>query len=138
MATSSTYLHFQGNAAEAFNTYKEVFGGEFERIMKYSDSPTQDDHATSNPDWIMHVTLNTNYGLTLQGSDRPTTFGPVNMGDAFFINLNVDTAADAKKIYEGLSKGGNVFMPLEKTFWAELFGMFADKYGVQWMINYNG
>ncbi len=138
MATFSPYLHFQGNAAEAFNTYKEVFGGEFEILMKYTDSPVQDQHATSNPDWIMHVTLKTSIGLTIQGSDRPEAFGNVNKGDAFFINLMVDSADEARKIYEGLSKDGNVFMPLEKTFWAELYGMFADKYGVQWMINYNG
>ncbi len=138
MATFSPYLHFQGNAAEAFNTYKEVFGGEFEILMKYTESPVQDQHATSNPDWIMHVTLKTPMGLTIQGSDRPEAFGPVNRGDAFFVNVMVDSADEARKIYEGLSKDGNVFMPLEKTFWAELYGMFADKYGVQWMINYNG
>jgi PhnB protein len=140
MATFSSYLHFAGNAEEAFNHYQSVLGGNFEMKMQYKDAPPseQNDHTKSNPDWIMHITLKTNIGLCIQGSDRPTAFGPVNKGDAFFINLTLDSAEDAKRIYAGLSNGGNVFMPLEKTFWAELFGMFADKYGVQWMINFNG
>lgn len=138
MAIFSPYLHFQGNAADAFNMYKKVLGGDFQMMMQYTDSPVQDQHATSNPDWIMHITLKTAIGLTIQGSDRPEAFGAVNKGDAFFINLTVDSEDDAKRIYEGLSKDGNIFMPLEKTFWATLFAMFADKYGVQWMINYNG
>lgn len=138
MATFNPYLHYQGEAQEAFDLYKSVFGGEFEMRMQYKDGPDQNDHTKSNPDWIMHIALKTDNGLYIQGSDRPTLYGPVNRGDGFFINLNVDSAEQARKIYEGLSKGGNISMPLEKTFWAELFAMFSDKYGVQWMINFNG
>ncbi|MBS1773812.1 MAG: VOC family protein [Bacteroidetes bacterium] len=140
MATFNPYLHYQGNAQEAFDLYKSVFGGEFEMRMQYKDAPpeAQNEHTKSNPDWIMHMALKTDIGLTIQGSDRPTAYGPVSKGDGFFINLNVDSVEQAKTIYEGLSKGGHVFMPLEKAFWAELFAMFSDKFGVQWMINFNG
>ncbi len=140
MATFSPYLHFEGNAQDAFDLYRSVFGGEFEMRMQYKDAPPpmQNDITKASADWIMHIALKTNLGLTIQGSDRPTAYGPVRRGDGFFINLTVDSAEDAKKIYAGLSEGGKIEMPLEKTFWAELFAMFADKYGVQWMINFNG
>lgn len=140
MATFSPYLHFQGDAQEAFNLYKSVFGGTFDMMMQYKDAPPegQNPQTEANPDWIMHIALKTDMGLTIQGSDRPIAYGPVNKGDGFYINLTVDNADEAVKIYNGLSNGGNIMMPLEKTFWAELFGMFADKYGVQWMINFNG
>lgn len=87
---------------------------------------------------IAHVTLPLG-DTNLMGSDVLEAFGPaVSMGNNFSITLAPDSADEAEKVFKGLSEGGKVLMPLQKEFWAEKYGMCVDKFGVQWMINYEG
>lgn len=136
MAAVNPYLNFSGNTEEAFNFYRSVFGTEFQHIMRFKDIPEEVPSPENNPDKIMHIALPIGNGTTILGSDRPDIFGPMHQGDNFHISISAETEEEAAKLFNGLSQGGSVTMPLEKAFWGSLFGMFIDKYGVQWMINY--
>src|ERR1043165_1961578 len=139
MATINPYLNFNGNCEEAFNFYKSIFGGEFATVMRFKDTPpnVQMPKDPSEDNYIMHVALPLGKGHTLMGSDRPKAMGPGTMSDNFSVSVDTDSEAEARKIYEALSKGGKVIMPFEKTFWGSLFGMFTDKFGIQWMVSYS-
>ncbi len=144
MATLDLYLSFSGNCEEVFNFYRSVFGGDFSVLNRYSDMPGADDippdsdHALANGDRdkIMHVRLPIGQGTNLMGSDRPSGAETAVMGNVFSISIAPDSEEEAVRIFDALSAGGEVTMPLEKTFWNALFGTFTDKFGVQWMVNY--
>lgn len=136
MPALNPYLHFNGNAEDAFNFYKSVFGGDFMVVQRYKDAPANEHIEGAEANWIMHIALPVGKSV-LMASDRPSSFGGVNMGDSFFISINADSEEETKRIYDALSAGGKVQMPLDKTFWGAYFGMFADKYGIQWMVNYD-
>ena len=139
MATINPYLNFNGNCEEAFNFYKSIFGGEFQSIMRFKDTPpdVQMPRDPSDDNNIMHVSLPIGKGTVLMGSDRPKSFGPGTQSDLFSVSVSTDNEAEAKKIYDALSSGGKVTMHLEKTFWGSLFGMLTDKFGIQWMVSYS-
>lgn len=137
MATLNPYLNFNGNAEEAFNYYRSVFGNEFNNFQRFSDIPGGKPEGEDGRR-ILHVSLPVGNDSFLLGSDCPSNYPPVKFGDNCWISINAETAERAKNIFNGLSSGGKINMPLEKTFWAELFGMCVDKFGVGWMINYNG
>mgnify|MGYP002379331717 CR=1 FL=1 len=105
-------------------------------FQRYSDAPPNEHLDKAERNWVMHVALPIGKSV-LMGSDRPSAYGKPNLGDSFFISVNTDSEEETKKIFDKLSAGGKVQMPLEKTFWGAYFGMFADKYGVQWMVNYD-
>lgn len=136
MSQLNPYLHFNGNAEEVFNFYKSVFGGDFIMVQRYKDAPPNEHIGKAEANWIMHISLPIGKSV-LMGSDRPTAYGKPNLGDGFFISVHTDSEEETKRIYGKLSEGGKVEMPLQKTFWGSYFGMFADKYGVQWMVNYD-
>lgn len=138
MSVLEPYLMFNGNCEEAFRFYKSVFGGEFTSKMKYKDMPEKMKEmkvSESEKEKIMHVSLPIGKNEMLMGGDS-TTANPVRMGNNIGLSLTVDNEADAKRIFGALSAGGKVMMPLEKTFYAKLAGMFSDKFGIEWMINY--
>ncbi len=135
MATINPYLTFNGNCEKAFEFYKSVFGGEFPFMGRYKDTPSEYEMPESEADKIMHVSLPIGNGTILMGSDAMDSHR-VNVGNNISISLNVESDEEAHRLFNGLSEGGNVTMPLEKTFWAELFGMFTDRYGINWMVNY--
>lgn len=137
MADAHSYLHFNGNCEEAFNLYKSVFGGDFTQITRYADLPTDHPTTPEEANKIMHISLPLQKGSMLLGSDIPAAFPKAVMGNSYYISVNTDSEEEAQKVYTGLSTGGQIYMQLEKTFWAPLFGMFADKYGVQWMVSLN-
>jgi PhnB protein len=131
------YLMFNGNCEEAFLFYKSVFGGEFPYIGKYKDAPAEDGgEALSEEDSnkIMHVSLPIGNTI-LMGSDSHPKYGDVGFGDNFSISITAENTDEADHIFNGLSAGGRVDMPLEKTFWSSYFGMLKDKFGVNWMIS---
>ncbi len=136
MAAINPYLNFGGNCEEAFNFYKSVFGGDFLMVMRFKDVPAEYQMAESEAEKIMHVSLPIGSGTILMGSDRPASMGPTTLDNSYFISINAASEEEAAKLFNGLSAGGQVTMPLDKAFWGAYFGMCTDKFGIQWMVNY--
>ena len=140
MTTVNVYLTFNGNCLEAFNFYKSVFGGEFPYVGRYKDMPTDESHPASveDGDKIMHISLPISQETMLMGSDTggewASSFSP---GNNFSISISTDSKESADRLFEGLSTGGQVTMPMASTFWGDYFGMFTDKFGINWMISFN-
>ncbi|GHT54496.1 VOC family protein [Bacteroidia bacterium] len=134
MATVNIYLTFNGTCEAAFNFYKSVFGGEFFNLSKYRDMPSPDRPLSeSEKEKVMHVNFPISKETKLMGCDTLDEFVP---GNNFSIAVNPENEAEGRNIFAGLSEGGNVVMPIEKTFWNSLFGMVVDKFGVCWMVDY--
>ncbi len=138
MAAINPYLMFNGTCEEAFLFYKSVFGGEFPYIGKYKDAPAEEGEKLSEEalNRIMHVSLPIGNTI-LMGSDSHPRYGDVGFGDNFSISINTESTEEADRIFNGLSAGGKVEMPMNKTFWGAYFGMFKDKFGVNWMVNFD-
>jgi len=137
MPVINPYLNFNGNTEEAFNFYRSVFGGEFATIMRFDQMPPEHKAAENEDNRILHIALPSGKGNMLMGSDVPEAYPKATAGTNFSISVSADSEEDAKKLFNSLSEGGNVMMPLEKAFWGSLFGMFSDKYGIQWMVSYD-
>ena len=140
MATTNTYLNFNGNCEEAFNFYKSVFGVEFAYIGRFKDMPADENcppPSEEEGNRIMHVALPISKETVLMASDTTSAYGDVTFGNNFSVSINTDSAAEADTLFAGLSSGGNIIMPMEKTFWGAYFGMFTDKFGINWMINFD-
>lgn len=137
MASLHSYLHFNGNCETAFNHYKAVFGGDFSTVSRYKDVPPGSPVPEGEEaNWIMHVSLPVGGNSVLMGSDRPSHLGPGLRGNLGYIYITAGSREEATRIFNGLSAGGQVQMPLEDTFWGSYFGMCEDKFGVLWMIGY--
>lgn len=140
MATINSYLTFNGNTEEAFNFYKSVFGGEFTYIGKFKDMPADENcppPSEEEGNLIMHVSLPISKETILMGSDATSFSGSVIFGTNFSVSINADSKEEADKLFTGLSAGGKVTMPMESTFWGAYFGMFTDKFGINWMVNFD-
>jgi len=140
MTTLNTYLTFNGNCEEAFLFYKSVFGGEYAHIARFSEMPYNPDCVISEEDKnkIMHVSLPISKETVLMGSDTSGEWASqFNQGNNFSISISVDSKDAADTFFNKLSKDGKVIMPMDKTFWGSYFGMFVDKYGIQWMVGYD-
>ncbi|MFI5154125.1 MAG: VOC family protein [Chitinophagales bacterium] len=138
MKAVNPYLNFNGNTEEAFNFYKSVFGGEFSAFQKFKDMPGTEKLSVAEKEKIMHVALPIGKDNMLMASDVIESMRQnIQFGNNFQISLIADSEAEADKVFNGLSSGGKVTMPLAKAFWGAYFGMLTDKYGVQWMINYD-
>ena len=137
MAAINPYVNFMGNTEEAFNFYKSVFGGEFLALQRFKDTPHGDQMSANEKDKIMHVSLPIGNTI-LMGTDALESQGhTLTMGNIFSIAISPETMDEAHKIFNGLSAGGVVEVPMEKMFWGAWFGMFTDKFGIKWMINYD-
>jgi PhnB protein len=130
-STLNPYIGFDGNARQAMEFYKDVFGGEL-TVSTFGEFGTQDSRDT---DKIMHSQLQTDRGFTLMASDTPTERGVGTVGDNITISLSGDDGAELRGYWEKLSDGGNVTLPLEKQMWGDEFGMCVDRFGVPWMVN---
>jgi PhnB protein len=138
MATMSPYLNFNGNTEEAFNFYKSVFGGEFLAVMRFKDNPECGNVAESDQNKIMHIALPIGNGNALMATDALESMGQkLTFGNNFYICLAPESKEEADKLFNGLSDGGKIEMPLQDMFWGAYYGSFTDKFGVQWMLNYN-
>jgi PhnB protein len=136
--TVNPYLTFNGNCEEAFNFYKSVFGGDFDYLGRFKDMPSENPIPEEQGEKIMHVTLKISDETVLMGSDTSPEFGQVSdFGNNISLSINASTEEDAERLFNNLSEGGRITMPLEKTFWGALFGMFTDKFGINWMVNYD-
>ena len=128
------YLSFKDNTREAMEFYRTVFGG------KLDLSTFKDFHASQDPsedNMIMHSVLEADNGITFMASDTPSRM-EYRAGTNMSMSLSGDNEAELKAYFEKLSAGGMVAMPLEKAIWGDSFGMCADKYGVQWLVNIAG
>jgi PhnB protein len=138
MATVNPYLNFNGNTEEAFNFYKSVFGGEFITVQRFKDTPEADKIPEADRDKIMHIALPIGKGTILMATDALESMGhPLTVGNNFYMSVNANSEKEADKIFKALSAGGRITIPIEKAFWGAYFGMFTDKFGIQWMINYD-
>jgi PhnB protein len=140
MASVNVYLNFNGNCEEAFNFYKSAFGGDFTYMGRFKDMPADSGHKMSAEDGekIMHVSLPISKETSLMGSDVGGEWAPsFQLGNNFSISINGESKEEADKLFSALSAGGKVTMPMGKTFWGDYFGMWTDKYGVNWMMSFN-
>lgn len=139
MTTINPYLTFNGTCEEAFEFYKSVFGGEFQYIGRFSEMPSNPEvppMSKEDANKIMHVSLPISKETTLMGSDYLEGFGPqLVVGNNFSISISCITPEEVDRLFEALSKGGQVKMPLNKTFWGSYFGMFVDRFGIHWMVS---
>lgn len=144
MPVINPYLNFQGNTEEAFNFYKSAFGGEFAAIMRFGDNPGGADCgdgmqvADHELDKIMHIALPIGKTGMLMATDHLESMGQkLTAGNNFSISVNTDSREEADRLFNVLSEGGKIEMPLADAFWGDYFGAFKDKFGVGWMISYN-
>ncbi len=132
------YLNFDGNAEEAFLFYQSVFGGEFTAHMKMTDAPDSEKLSEEEKNRIMHISLPIGSDTILMASDTPASSGHQwNAGNNNHISLHPTSREEADRLFNGLSAGGAIEMPMEDQFWGDYFGAFTDKFGVMWMVNYN-
>ena len=132
MPQLDSYLFFDGTCADAMRFYERMLGGKIEMMMTHAQSPMGAQASPGNADRIMHARLVID-GRALMASD--TMAGDPKEGmKGFSLSLVYPTAAEAKKVFGALSDGGKVTMPMEKTFWAEAFGMLVDRFGTPWMV----
>lgn len=135
MTAINPYLTFDGNCEDAFNFYRSVFGGKFTYVGRFSEMPSDFTVPDKDKNKIMHISLPISKETTLMGSDTSSSFGPKPIfGNNFSISINTDKKEEADRIFKELSTGGKVTMPLEKAFWGDYFGMFTDKFGINWMV----
>ena len=139
MAQINPYIHFNGNAEEAFTFYKSVFGGEFAMISRFKDMsipghPVSEKEANK----IMHIALPIGKHNVLMGSDTPEFMGKQNENEnRSKISLSAGSKQEADELFNGLSAGGKVEMHIADSPWGSYFGMFRDKYGIEWMVDFD-
>ncbi len=138
MALINPHINFNGNAEEAFTFYKSVFGGAFVNIVRFKDlSGSEYPVAENEADKIMHIALPIGENL-LMGNDVPESMGRVNEAEnRSKISINAESREEADKLFSGLSAGGNIEMPIGDSPWGSYFGMFRDKFGIEWMVDFN-
>ena len=138
MALINPHLNFNGNAEEAFLFYQSVFGGAFAKIMRFKDLasdefPVPEKEANK----IMHIALPIGPNF-LMANDVPESMGRTNENEhRSKIAISAASKEEAEKLYNGLSAGGQIEMPLEESPWGSYFAMFRDKYGIEWMIDFD-
>jgi PhnB protein len=141
MAQISPHILFKGNTEEAFDFYKSVFGGEFSTLMRMKDLPNDPNNPISEnaANKIVHIALPIGKGNKLMGSDVGEQFMDQELvtGNRYTISISAESKEEATKLFDGLSAGGQVEMPLAESFWDTYFGMLADKYGIQWMVDFD-
>ncbi len=138
MTTINPYINFNGNAEEAFNFYKSVFGGEFESIVRFKDLESSEFPVPeTEADKIMRITLPIG-GNLLIANDVPAALGPVNENEnRSKIAVTAESREEAEKIFSGLSAGGTVEMPMDQSPWGTYFAMFRDQYGIEWTVEFD-
>ncbi len=137
MASLNPYLKFNGNCEAAFNFYQSVFGGEFVNPMRFKDVPSEYPMPAGEEEKIMHIALPLSNSSVLMGCDVPSSMGAAKVGDNIDISISAASKAEADHIFNGLSAGGSVMMPMADSFWGAYFGMCTDQFGIHWMVSYD-
>jgi PhnB protein len=138
MALINPHINFNGNAEEAFNFYRSVFGGEFAQIMRLKDlSSPEFPIAENEANKIMHIALPIGKNV-LMGNDVPESMGQVDENEnKSKISISAESREEADKLFSGLSAGGNIEMPIGDSPWGSYFGMFRDKFGIEWIVDFD-
>jgi PhnB protein len=130
------YVSFNGNTEEAFNFYTSALGGTITNVQRFSNSPGGGQMADADKNKIMHIALEAPNGVRLMGNDHlDMVGGPFMAGNNFSLSLHPDSEEMADRLFNNLSAGGTVTVPMSKAPWGDYFGMFTDKFGIKWMIN---
>lgn len=138
MKSVNPYLNFNGNTEEAFTFYQSVFGGDFPVVVRFKDLDDVN-VPEEERDQIAHIALPLGPNHMLMGTDvLESDDRTLTIGNNFSITISAESAEEAANLFEALSDGGQVEMPLQETDWAEQFGHCVDKFGVRWMIDYTG
>lgn len=139
MTKVHAYLNFAGNAEEAFDFYKKVFGGEFSSAVRFKDFPMEGVTVPKeDQDKMMHISLPVGDDSVLMASDSLEAFGQTLVpGNNVHISLHPTSKEEADRIFNGLSEGGEVEMPIADQSWGDYYGSLKDRFGVQWMVNYH-
>ncbi|PQJ12249.1 VOC family protein [Flavipsychrobacter stenotrophus] len=139
MALINPHINFNGNAEEAFTFYKSVFGGEFAKIIRFKDIASDEYPIPEKEhDKIMHIALPIGKSNALMGNDVPEFMGKVNENEnRSKIAISAESKEEADKLFNGLSAGGTVEVPMAEGFGGIHFGMFRDKYGIEWMVDFD-
>ena len=136
MAKMDVYLLFNGECDQAFSFYESAIGESVTYRMRYGDMPEGNHVPDEDRNRILHITLPVGNTM-IMGSDAQSGH-PVSTGTNVALTLYTDNAPEAERLFTNLSKDGKVTVPLGKTFFAELYAMFFDKFGVQWMVLFEG
>jgi PhnB protein len=135
----NVYLNFAGNAEEAFNFYKSVFGGELTQIVRFKDMPMEGvSIPPEDQDKVMHVGLSIDDDSVLMASDVLESLGQeLVQGNNVYVSLHPDSRGEADRLFNALSAGGEVEMPIADQPWGDYYGAFEDKFGIHWMVNFH-
>ena len=138
MAQINPHINFNGNAEEAFTFYKSVFGGEFAKIMRFKDISSPEFPVTENDaNKIMHIALPIGKNI-LMANDVPESMGQINENEnRSKISISAESKEEADKLFNGLSVGGQIEVQIGDSPWGSYFGMFRDKYGIEWMVDFD-
>ena len=138
MAQINPHINFNGNAEEAFTFYKSVFGGEFTKIIRFKDlSGPEFPVADNDANKIMLIALPIGKN-TLMANDVPESMGPTNENEnRSKISISAESREEADKLFNGLSVGGQIEVQIGDSPWGSYFGMFRDKYGIEWMVDFD-
>ena len=139
MATINPHINFNGNAQVAFDFYKSVFGGEFAKIMRLKDIASPEFPVAENDaNKIMHIALPIGKSNVLMGNDVPESMGRVNENEnRSKISISAESREEAGKLFSGLSAGGIIEAPIGESPWGSYFGMFRDKFGIEWIVDFD-
>ena len=138
MAQINPYMNFNGNTEEAFNFYKSVFGGEFTEVKRFSEMASPEyPISAKEANKIMHIGLRIGQNI-LMANDVPVSLGVVNENEnRSKIAITADSRAEADRLFYALSEDGKIEMPICDSPWGSYFGMFRDKFGIEWMIDFD-
>jgi PhnB protein len=138
MALINPHINFNGNAEEAFNFYKSVFGGEFAKIIRFKDISSSEFPVSENEaNKIMYIALPIGKNI-LMANDVPESMGQVNENEnRSKIFISTESREEADKLFSGLSAGGNIEYPMGDSPWGTYFGMFRDRFGIEWMVDFD-
>ena len=138
MIAINAYLNFAGKTEKAMQFYKSVFGGDFDVIQKFKDMPGGDRITEADQQKVMHMSLPIGPNNHLLASDTLESMGQaLNPGNNFTLTVITESEKEADKIFNSLSKGGQITMAMNKAFWGAYVGMLTDKFGIQWMISFD-
>ena len=138
MAAINPHINFNGNAEEAFTFYKSVFGGSFSKIIRFKEiSSPENQISETEGNKIMHIALPIGQNV-LMGNDVPEFMGRVDENEnRSKISISAESKEEADKLYNGLSAGGSIEVPINDSPWGSYFAMFRDKYGIEWMVDFD-
>ena len=141
MANVNPYIHFNGNCEEAFNLYKAAFGGAFSKLVRYKEFPVIEDFpiTEAEADNIFQIALPIGKNNVLMGNDTPQFMGTHHVNETRSkIHVAAESKEEAAHLFNILSEGGEVEMPFDESMPGSFFGMFRDRFGIEWMVEFGG